>query len=77
MPWNAKSFASRHNHSLSGAAASKAASIANGILRSGGSDQIAIATANKRVGKLRKSGRISDKQHKKMESRSKERMEKR
>ncbi len=63
MPWNAKTFAGRHNHSLSGAAASKAASIANAILKRGGDEGVAIATANKRVGIMRKRGRISDRAH--------------
>jgi uncharacterized protein YdaT len=77
MPWSGKSFASHHNHSLSGAAASKAASMANAILRSGASEGVAIATANKRVGQMRKRGRISNKAHERMESRSKERAEER
>lgn len=63
MPWDAASFKSRHNHGLSGAGAAKAASMANAILRSGGSEQVAIATANKRVAGMRKRGRISDKAH--------------
>ncbi len=46
MPWDAKSFA-KHNHGLHGAAATKASSIANAILRSGGDEGVAIATANK------------------------------
>jgi uncharacterized protein YdaT len=60
MPWTGKSFAARHNHSLSGKAASKAASIASAIMRGGGDEGMAIATANKRVAKLRKRGAISD-----------------
>lgn len=51
MPWTADSFRSRHNKGLSDAKASKAASIANAILRDGGDEGIAIATANKRVAK--------------------------
>lgn len=48
MPWNSgKEFASRHNKKLKGAAATKAMKIANAILRSGGSEGVAIATANK------------------------------
>lgn len=58
MPWNGRSFAQRHNHSLSGAKATKAASIANAILRRSGDDGLAIATANKRA-KLQKRGMIS------------------
>lgn len=61
MPWSASSFAGKHNHSLKGAAASKAASIANAILKRGGDEGVAIATANKRVGLMRKAGTISDK----------------
>src|ERR1700693_5391395 len=63
MPWSGQSFASRHNKSLSGAGAAKAASMANAILRRGGDEGIAIATANKRVGEMRKRGRISDKSY--------------
>src|SRR5580765_580509 len=63
MPWNSKTFASRHNHSLSGAGASKAASIANAILKRSGDEGMAIATANKRVAGMRKRGRISDNAH--------------
>jgi uncharacterized protein YdaT len=62
MPWNEKSFKSRHNHALSVPQAKKASSIANAILRSGASEKIAIATANKRVNNLRKRGVISDRQ---------------
>jgi hypothetical protein len=47
MPWSGKSFAGRHNKSLSGAGAAKAASMANAILRRGGDEGMAIATANK------------------------------
>ncbi len=51
MPWTGKSFASRHNKSLSGAAATEAAEQANAILRSGAPEGIAIATANKQAAK--------------------------
>lgn len=68
MPWTGKSFAAKHNHSLSGKPAAKAASIASAIVRGGGDEGMAIATANKRAAKLRKSGMISDKQHEKMEA---------
>jgi uncharacterized protein YdaT len=65
MPWTGAEFASRHNHSLNKSGASKASSIANGILRSGGSERVAIATANKyanrHASKLKKRGLISDK----------------
>jgi uncharacterized protein YdaT len=49
MPWTAKQFASKHNHKLKGKTASKAASMANAMLRSGVPEGIAIATANKRA----------------------------
>ena len=52
MPWTAKSFKSRHNKKLSGAQASKAASMANAMLRSGTPEGVAIATANKRVARM-------------------------
>jgi uncharacterized protein YdaT len=65
MPWSPGEFASRHNHSLNKAGASHAASQANAILRSGGSERIAIATANKyanrHASKLKKRGLISPK----------------
>ena len=64
MPWTGKSFASKHNHSLSGKAATKAASIASAIVRGGGDEGVAIATANKYAkkhrGELAKRGVISD-----------------
>jgi uncharacterized protein YdaT len=53
MPWSAKSFASRHNKKLHGDAASKAASQANALLRSGVPEGEAIAIANKHAGKMR------------------------
>lgn len=65
MPWTGKQFSAKHNHSLSGKSAAKAASIATAIVRGGGDEGMAIATANKRA-KLRKSGMISDKQAEKM-----------
>ena len=49
MPWDAKSFAARHNKKLKPAAAAKAASIANAMLRSGVPEGEAIATANARA----------------------------
>lgn len=51
MPWSAKSFKAKHNHSLSGSQAKKAASMANAMLRSGVPEGEAIATANKRAGR--------------------------
>jgi uncharacterized protein YdaT len=59
MPWSGKTFASRHNKKLSGAGAARAAEQANAILRSGASEGVAIATANKRANMLRKRGAIS------------------
>lgn len=47
MPWTAKTFKARHNHTLSPEQAKKAARQANAILRSGASEKIAIATANR------------------------------
>jgi uncharacterized protein YdaT len=47
MPWTAKSFAAKHNHSLKGAAASKAAKQATAMVKAGVDEGTAIATANK------------------------------
>ena len=47
MPWTPKQFKDRHNKSLTDAQAARAAAQANAILRSGGSEAVAIATANK------------------------------
>lgn len=47
MPWTPGEFAERHNHKLSAAGAKKVSSIANAILREGGDEGVAIATANK------------------------------
>lgn len=49
MPWSAASFKAKHNHSLSGRQAGKAASIANAMLKRGVPEGEAIATANKRA----------------------------
>lgn len=49
MPWTADSFRRKHNKSLTDAQASKAAEMANAMLKSGTPEGIAIATANKRV----------------------------
>ena len=56
MPWTGKEFAAKHNKNLKGAAATKAASIASAIVRGGGDEGIAIATANKRADEMRKHG---------------------
>ncbi len=47
--WDAKSFKARHNKKLSPQQASKAAAMANAMLRSGVPEGEAIATANSRV----------------------------
>lgn len=49
MPWTPQTFAARHNQALKPAAASKAARIANAILKRTGDDGLAIATANKQA----------------------------
>lgn len=55
MPWSSgKDFASKHNKKLKGAAATKAMKIANAIIRRGGDEGIAIATANKYGNKAQK-----------------------
>jgi uncharacterized protein YdaT len=65
MPWTGKQFAAKHNKGLAGQGAKKAASIASAIVRGGGDEGVAIATANKYAKKhkmLRKRGLISDRQ---------------
>lgn len=53
MPWSSGAeFAHRHNKKLSGAAAGKAKDIANAIIRRGGDEGVAIATANKYGNKM-------------------------
>jgi uncharacterized protein YdaT len=47
MPWDAKSFAGRHNKKLHGEAASKAAAQATAMVKAGVPEGISIATANK------------------------------
>ena len=47
MPWDAKSFAGRHNKKLTGGAASKAAEQATAMVKAGVPEGEAIATANK------------------------------
>lgn len=66
MPWTGQEFGSRHNHAASPAQAASGARQANAMLRSGVPEGIAIATANKRIAKMRKRGVISPKQHAKM-----------
>lgn len=60
MPWSGKSFGERHNHALHGEAASKAASIANAILKRTGDEGLSIATANKYAAQHRASGGHAD-----------------
>lgn len=61
MPWTGKEFAAKHNKKLKGAGAKKAASIASAIVRGGGDEGIAIATANKYANRHRaKGGAISE-----------------
>lgn len=49
MPWDAKSFAARHNKDLPPGKSAKAAGIANAILKRTGDEGLAIATANARA----------------------------
>jgi uncharacterized protein YdaT len=51
VPFNGRTFASRHNHAMVGkpAVASKAARMANAMIKGGTDEGIAIATANKRA----------------------------
>lgn len=56
MPWTGKEFASRHNHKLKGAAATKAASQATAMVKKGVPEGIAIATANKTGDRVKSAG---------------------
>jgi len=56
MPWNARSFAQRHNRKLKGKAAGKAAAQATAMVREGVPEGIAIATANKTGNRMMKPG---------------------
>ncbi len=51
MPWTAKQFKDRHAKGLTSAQAKRAAAQANAILRSGGDEGTAIATAIKHAKK--------------------------
>ena len=53
MPWDAKSFASKHNHKLSGKAARGAAEAASAALKSGKSEGAAVRIGNAVGNKLR------------------------
>jgi uncharacterized protein YdaT len=55
MPWTGESYRRRHNKKLSSGEADKAAKQANAILRSGGDEGVAIATANKHANQVRNS----------------------
>ena len=57
MPWTGASFKAKHNHSLSKGQASKAASIADAMLKRGVPEGEAIATANKRAKSMGKGAR--------------------
>lgn len=54
MPWNAETFKARHNKSLSKMQAKVAARQANAVLRRTGDEGMAIAVANKRAAKGRR-----------------------
>lgn len=60
MPWTGKSFAAKHNHSLNKSEAKSAARQATAMVQKGVDEGVAIATANKRINRLRKKGSISD-----------------
>ena len=47
MPWTGGSFAKKHNHKLTGAAADKAAAQATAMVKAGVDEGTAIAVANK------------------------------
>lgn len=49
MPWTPEQFHARHNHHLTPEQTAHAAAIADAILRRGGHEGLAIATANRRV----------------------------
>lgn len=53
MPWTGKQFAAKHNKSLSGSAANKAARQATAMVRAGVPEGEAIATANKHAAQAR------------------------
>jgi uncharacterized protein YdaT len=59
MPWSGKTFASRHNKKLKGAAASKAAAQASAMVKAGVPEGISIATANKTGNRMQAKSRGS------------------
>jgi len=52
MPWTPQEFKRKHNRKLSLGEALKASEMANAMMRSGASEGVAIATANKRAKSL-------------------------
>lgn len=54
MPWDAATFAVKHNKKLHGAAASKAAAQATAMVKAGVPEGMAIATANKTGNKMQR-----------------------
>ena len=60
VPWTAKSFKSRHNKKATPSQAKSAAKQATAMVNSGVDEGIAIATANKRIAKMRRSGSVSE-----------------
>lgn len=54
MPWTPEQFKERHNKSLTKKEAEQAASIANNVLKSGGTDADAVRTANSVIAKNRR-----------------------
>ena len=60
MPWDAKSFKSKHNHKLSPSQAKGAARQANAMLRAGVPEGEAIATANKHAEKKKPSFKMAE-----------------
>lgn len=68
MPWTGPEFARKHNKSLTRGEAKSAARQATAMVGAGVDEGIAIATANKRINRLRRRGAISDKQHRKLGS---------
>jgi hypothetical protein len=78
MPWpiegapkGNRTFAQRHNHSLSGPAAAKAGDIANAVLEDSGDEGKAARIANFQVGRMLRKGTISNAAHDKAKARVK------
>lgn len=64
MPWDAKSFAAKHNKKLKGEAASKAAAQATALVNKGMDEGEAIRIANKTGDKAMKKSRSKSMQDK-------------